>query len=158
MESYTWDDTTQLKTEEIVLRATLAQRPSRAPALPTSPPPSRTIISREDPDEGHPSTSNSENESDSNSSDQSITFFRKSSSPSRICHNKRDHFAELPWHIMKNIFSRLDILERANASEVCRRWHHILTGGLCPLENVVVLNIFQKKVWQNSVSKNTGSA
>lgn len=163
MSSSSWDETSQLKAEEIVLRSTLAQRPSRPPPLPASPPPPTTILipikasqsSSDEQDEGHPSTSSSSETDDEIEKIEPLKFERKSSSP--YMEIKKDYFQSMPWHVMQKIFSRLEIHERAKAAEVCRRWYNILTDGKCPLENVVVLNVFQKSVWKNHVSKNAGS-
>uniref|UniRef100_A0A914C0H5 F-box domain-containing protein n=1 Tax=Acrobeloides nanus TaxID=290746 RepID=A0A914C0H5_9BILA len=147
-----------LKTEETVLRATLAQRPP----LPSSPPPtvytlpvkrsSSTRLSENSDDLCTPSTSNG------NEGNQTVKFERKSSSP---CINsssqEKNPFDDLPWHLLSQIFCTLELKERVIASQVCRRWYSLLTDGRCPLEDVVVLNIFERHVWKSTVSKNAGS-
>uniref|UniRef100_A0A914YTX1 F-box domain-containing protein n=1 Tax=Panagrolaimus superbus TaxID=310955 RepID=A0A914YTX1_9BILA len=179
-----WEGADELKAEEIVLRSTLAQRPSRLPPpLPSSPPPpvvtllkpknsipqkssssSASISTSEDSssDEGRPSTSSEENESTSEDSDicESLKLLkfqrsspdRESNAPEKLC-----QINQMPYHVLRRIFSRLEIHERARAATVCRKWYNLLTDGKSPLENVVVLNIFQKSIWEASVNKNAGS-
>uniref|UniRef100_A0AC34F4Z5 F-box domain-containing protein n=1 Tax=Panagrolaimus sp. ES5 TaxID=591445 RepID=A0AC34F4Z5_9BILA len=177
-----WEGADELKAEEIVLRSTLAQRPSRLPPpLPSSPPPpvvtllkpkntlpqktSATSISTSEDsssDEGRPSTS-SENECTSDDSDicESLKLLKfQRTSPEReniAVPEKQCQINQMPYHVLRRIFSRLEIHERARASTVCRKWYNLLTDGKSPLENVVVLNIFQKSIWEASVNKNAGS-
>lgn len=174
----TWEsnETKQLKAEEVVLRSTLAQRPQRPPPLPSSPPPPVIALPKpknvvhatastsfsEDSDEGHPSTSSntcSENEIDDfeaiNSSLKLLKFERKSSSPSQE-DAAEGLVQQMPYHVLKQIFSRLEIHDRAHVASVCRRWYNVLTDGRCPLGNVIVFNIFQKKIWEDTVNRNAG--
>ena len=40
---------------------------------------------------------------------------------------------------------------------MCKRWHSLLTDGRFPLEDVVVLNVFEHSVWENTLSSNVGA-
>uniref|UniRef100_A0A914PHJ2 F-box domain-containing protein n=1 Tax=Panagrolaimus davidi TaxID=227884 RepID=A0A914PHJ2_9BILA len=174
-----WEGADELKAEEIVLRSTLAQRPSRIlpPPLPSSPPPpvvtllkpknallsqsSASALDDFSSDEGRPSTSTSENESTDDSdvcdSIKLLKFQRASPERDDILEKQQCHLNQMPYHILRRIFSRLEIHERARAATVCRKWYNILTDGKSPLENVVVFNIFQQAIWEASVNKNAGS-
>uniref|UniRef100_A0A1I7X674 F-box domain-containing protein n=1 Tax=Heterorhabditis bacteriophora TaxID=37862 RepID=A0A1I7X674_HETBA len=66
-------------------------------------------------------------------------------------------FDRIPNEILHKIFDCLELEERIVAEQVCSRWHSVLSGGGCPLEDVVVFNIFEKPVWDNTVSKNASS-
>uniref|UniRef100_A0A914V2R1 F-box domain-containing protein n=1 Tax=Plectus sambesii TaxID=2011161 RepID=A0A914V2R1_9BILA len=65
--------------------------------------------------------------------------------------------AEMPFEVLAEIFARLELKERCAASEVCRRWYAILTDGSAPLDDVVVINLFERGIWKGHVSDNAGS-
>jgi len=66
-------------------------------------------------------------------------------------------FDSIPWHVLRKIFNSLELRERCTASRVCREWNSTLTDGKSPMEDVAVLNIFEKTVWEGSLGNNTGS-
>ncbi|KAI1716318.1 F-box domain protein [Ditylenchus destructor] len=57
---------------------------------------------------------------------------------------EENFFDHLPWHIMYKIFTTLEIKQRIHASMVCKRWYSLLTDGRFPLDDVAVLNIFER--------------
>ncbi|KAH7728272.1 hypothetical protein AAVH_04516 [Aphelenchoides avenae] len=83
---------------------------------------------------------------------------RKSPSPARDeSLAGRNPFEELAMEVMQIIFSTFDLKERVKASMVCKKWCQMLTDGRWPLEDVVVMNIFERQVWLSTVSQNAGS-
>ncbi|VDK49953.1 unnamed protein product [Anisakis simplex] len=59
----------------------------------------------------------------------------------------------MPDVVMQCVFESFDLKERAIASQVCQRWHYLLTGRF-PMEDVTVLNIFQNNIYKDKISCN----
>lgn len=59
----------------------------------------------------------------------------------------------MPDVVMQCIFESFDLRERCLASQVCKRWHYLLTCRF-PMEDVTVLNIFQNKIYREKISNN----
>lgn len=64
------------------------------------------------------------------------------------------HFDVFPTELLCRIFNYLELKERAKAERVCSRWRNILTSRDCPLADVVVVNLFEPKVWADTIAKN----
>lgn len=58
---------------------------------------------------------------------------------------------------MYQIFSTFDLRDRLNVARVCRRWNRLLTDGRFPLGEVSVLNLFEKRVWDQKLASNITS-
>ncbi|VDM31620.1 unnamed protein product [Toxocara canis] len=62
-------------------------------------------------------------------------------------------FDRMPDVVMQCVFETFDLRERSIASQVCRRWHYLLTCRF-PMEDVTVLNIFQHNIYKEKISSN----
>ncbi|GMR33097.1 hypothetical protein PMAYCL1PPCAC_03292 [Pristionchus mayeri] len=57
------------------------------------------------------------------------------------------------------IFEYLTLRERVRLSQTCRRFHSLLTDNACSsIKGLTVLNMFQRRVWENSMRSNTISS
>uniref|UniRef100_A0A0N4ZS89 F-box domain-containing protein n=1 Tax=Parastrongyloides trichosuri TaxID=131310 RepID=A0A0N4ZS89_PARTI len=151
----------RLKREEVVLRSNLALT---RPPLPCSPPPSYTpsvqklrfIQDKEFTDNIYANISllNSTNNNEMKKS-ISLDLSFVPTTP-MIEKTGKNHFNDIPNEVLQIIFNQLELKERCKVSMVCRRFYIFLTSGYYPLQNVVVLNIFEKDIWEKTVSKNAG--
>uniref|UniRef100_A0A8R1XRB0 F-box domain-containing protein n=1 Tax=Onchocerca volvulus TaxID=6282 RepID=A0A8R1XRB0_ONCVO len=61
--------------------------------------------------------------------------------------------SNMPDLVMQCIFESFDLRDRCLASQVCKRWHYLLTCRF-PMEDVTVLNIFQNQIYKEKISNN----
>ncbi|KAM3727835.1 Methylmalonyl-CoA carboxyltransferase 5S subunit [Dirofilaria immitis] len=59
----------------------------------------------------------------------------------------------MPDLVMQCIFESFNLRDRCVASQVCKRWHYLLTCRF-PMEDVTVLNIFQNQIYREKISSN----
>uniref|UniRef100_A0A0N5B672 F-box domain-containing protein n=1 Tax=Strongyloides papillosus TaxID=174720 RepID=A0A0N5B672_STREA len=150
-----------LKREEVILRSNLALT---RPPLPCSPPPSYTpsiqklrfIQDKEFTNNIYSNISllsSSNNNEMKKSISLDLSFIASSST---VQSTGKNHFNDIPNEVLQIIFNQLELKERCKVSMVCKRFYYFLTSGYFPLQNVVVLNIFEKDIWEKTVSKNAG--
>lgn len=59
----------------------------------------------------------------------------------------------LPDEILSLVFKYLDFRTRLISSLVCKKWQKILTNqGSAKMDDIAVLNIFQKSVWDENIA------
>ncbi|CAG9539357.1 unnamed protein product [Cercopithifilaria johnstoni] len=61
--------------------------------------------------------------------------------------------SDMPDLVMQCIFESFNLYDRCTASQVCKRWHYLLTCKF-PMEDVTVLNIFQNQIYKDKISNN----